>query len=160
MQNYYSYYVTQDGRVFNKFGDLLTTHDNGRGYQILNLRWDGEAHCKAIQRLVAEVYLPNPMKLSDVNHKDCDRTNNDVSNLEWMSHGDNIKYSYDMKRRSAKGSNNSRALLTEDDVRDICTLLQQGYKSCNIRDMGYPYIPVGGIKSRKNWTYISKDYSF
>lgn len=46
------------------------------------------------QRIVAGLYLKNPKKLSDVNHKDGDRQNNKVENLEWMSHLDNVRHSF------------------------------------------------------------------
>lgn len=46
----------------------------------------------SIHRLVAITFLPNPNNLETVNHKDEDKTNNCVENLEWMSRGDNIRY--------------------------------------------------------------------
>tara|TARA_R110000787_G_scaffold64770_2_gene146080 strand:+ start:2869 stop:3399 length:531 start_codon:yes stop_codon:yes gene_type:complete len=42
-----------------------------------------------IHRLVAEHFIPNPDNLSDVHHKDSDPSNNDISNLEWLSHQQN-----------------------------------------------------------------------
>ena len=42
-----------------------------------------------VHRLVAEHFLPNPDNLRDVHHKDSNPKNNDVSNLEWLSHKDN-----------------------------------------------------------------------
>tara|TARA_R100001594_G_scaffold3957_1_gene14532 strand:- start:484 stop:1014 length:531 start_codon:yes stop_codon:yes gene_type:complete len=42
-----------------------------------------------VHRLVAEHFLPNPDNLRDVHHKDNNPKNNDVSNLEWLSHKDN-----------------------------------------------------------------------
>ena len=160
MQNYHSYFVTRDGKIFNKHGKRMKTQDNGRGYQIVGLTWGGRRHMKGVHRVVAEVYLPNPMNLSDVNHKDTVRTNNILANLEWMTHGENIKYSFDTKCRSAVGSNNANSIITEEDAREICTLLQLGYKACKIRDLGYPYNPVRSIKAKKHWLHISKDYSF
>ena len=46
-----------------------------------------------IHRLVAEAFIPNPNNLDTVNHKDEVKTNNVVSNLEWMSSADNVAYS-------------------------------------------------------------------
>ena len=45
-----------------------------------------------VHRLVAEAFLPNPLGLKTVNHKDEIKTNNNVSNLEWMSQHDNNAY--------------------------------------------------------------------
>lgn len=47
-----------------------------------------------ISRLVAETYIPNPENKSDVNHIDRDTENNDISNLEWATHGEIQKESY------------------------------------------------------------------
>ena len=51
-------------------------------------------------RLVASHYINNPDNLSDVNHKDGIKDNNDVSNLEWCTHSDNIKHSFDVLGRT------------------------------------------------------------
>lgn len=45
----------------------------------------------AVHRLVAEAFLPNPDELPDVDHIDGDTQHNDVSNLRWLSRGDNLR---------------------------------------------------------------------
>lgn len=47
-----------------------------------------------IHRLVAEAFIPNPDNKSEVNHIDSNRANNDVSNLEWVTHSENMRHSY------------------------------------------------------------------
>ena len=46
-------------------------------------------------RLVAEAFIPNPKKKGEVNHKDGVKSNNNVKNLEWVTHSENIQYSHD-----------------------------------------------------------------
>lgn len=159
--NYYSYHVTKEGEVYNKWGAKLKSNDNGRGYQIVGITVAPYKRVtKAIHRLVAEVYLPNPYKLSDVDHIDGDKTNNKVDNLRWCTHGENIKHSFDGERRSARGSKNANAQLTEEEVHDICYLLSNGCSCPQIRDSGYPYVPVYLIRSKRTWKHISRYYSF
>ena len=55
-----------------------------------------------IHRLVAEVFISNPNKLPQVNHKDENKTNNRVDNLEWCSHKYNMNYGTSIKRTSEK----------------------------------------------------------
>jgi hypothetical protein len=47
------------------------------------------------QRIVAYLFIPKPNGKDYVNHKDLNRQNNKVENLEWVSHSENIKHSYD-----------------------------------------------------------------
>lgn len=48
----------------------------------------------SVHRLVAEAFILNPDNLPEVNHKDSNRSNNHVSNLEWVTHSGNMKHSY------------------------------------------------------------------
>lgn len=155
---YNGYQVNEEGVVLGKRGEPLSQHDNGRGYLIIALIINGKQTSKAVHRLIGEAFIPNPNSHSDVNHKDCDKRNNTVDNLEWMTHGDNIKYSYDNEKRSATGENNARCKTTEKIVIEICELLQQGLKPSKVRDLGYYYNLVRSIKQRRLWNGVSKDY--
>lgn len=157
---YKGYFITKDGRVFNKHNKQLSPVDNGKGYLILNINIDGKRKCKALHRLLAEAFIPNPDNLPEVNHIDANRTNNSLDNLEWVTHGQNIRHSYKMQNRSAVGVNNANVTITEDTVKEICELLQKGFKSSKIRDLGYPYNIVRQIKSKAIWIHISSNYNF
>lgn len=58
-----------------------------------------------VHRIIAQMFIPNPMNLSDINHKDSNPANNNVENLEWLSHEDNLNYGfiYGNKVRNEKG---------------------------------------------------------
>lgn len=47
-----------------------------------------------VHRIIATLFIPNPLILSDVNHKDNNPLNNNVNNLEWLSHKDNLEYDF------------------------------------------------------------------
>lgn len=71
---------------------MLKPYLHPDGYLIVDLR-DGETRKQVkMHRLVAMAFIPNPDNLATVNHKDENKTNNDISNLEWMSVGDNVRY--------------------------------------------------------------------
>lgn len=138
----------------------MSTQDNGRGYRVVWLTLPQGRKIFGIHRLVALCFIPNPDNLPEVNHKWPDKLNNHYTNLEWVSRGRNIEHAYEHKLRSAIGENNARCMTDEVTVREICVLLEKGCSPSKIRDMGYKYELVRKIKNRKNWTHISKEYSF
>lgn len=62
------------------------------GYQTVNLKKDGKYKNVKIHRLVAMAFLDNPNEWPEVNHKDEDKTNNRVENLEWCTRQYNQNY--------------------------------------------------------------------
>lgn len=71
----------------------LADYSNKLGYRKVNLYGlDGKCSKKYIHRLVAEAFIPNPQNKPNVNHIDCDRSNNYVDNLEWCTQSENIKH--------------------------------------------------------------------
>lgn len=87
------YFVLSTGEVWSQYkGDMLKPYKNSDGYLIVDLR-DGENRKQVrVHRLVALAFLPNPENLLTINHKDECITNNELSNLEWMSIADNVRY--------------------------------------------------------------------
>lgn len=73
-------------------GKVLSSGLNSRGYLIVILYRDGGTKNKTVHRLVASAFIPNPDNLPQINHRDEDKTNNAVSNLEWCSALYNMRY--------------------------------------------------------------------
>lgn len=74
------------------------------GYYVVNLRKNHTADVRPVHRLVAETFLENPLWLPTVNHKDGDKHNNDVSNLEWVSYSENNIHALESGLRSPRGT--------------------------------------------------------
>ena len=79
------YYRTRQGR-------FLIPRLGKQGYLYVGLCKNGKVYTKKLHRLVAENFMPNPYGYSVVNHRDEDRTNNDVNNLEWCTTTYNVTY--------------------------------------------------------------------
>lgn len=89
-----NYLVSNKGRIMNgKTGKILKPADNGHGYEIVDLYQNGKRKKLRVHRLVAQAFIDNPNNLETINHIDENKHNNCVENLEWMSNGDNIRYS-------------------------------------------------------------------
>lgn len=155
---YNGYILYEDGTLIGKRGQAKSYHDNGKGYLITGLMFEGKRITKAKHRLLAEAFIPNPNNLAEVDHIDTDRQNNKLDNLRWVTHGENIEHSYNTQNRSAVGEDNARCVTDEVNVRNICELLSQGLSSADVRDRGFDYSLVRAIKSRRNWKHISEDY--
>ena len=87
------YQITDDGRVYSIRRDMyLKPRKDKDGYLLVNLYKDKKQYTKKIHRLVGEAFLDNPEGKAEINHIDCQRDNNCVSNLEWTTHRENVIY--------------------------------------------------------------------
>ena len=73
---------------------------NKKGYRLVSLSKNGIIKKFSVHRLVAQAFIPNPDNLPQVNHKDEDKTNNNVDNLEWCDAKYNNNYGTANIRRS------------------------------------------------------------
>lgn len=85
-------YINNNGTLVLKSSKFLTGTNNGLGYLQCRIVVNGKTYRKYIHRMVAEAFLDNQNNLPDVNHIDGDKSNNNLSNLEWSSRSDNIKH--------------------------------------------------------------------
>lgn len=89
------YQVSNVGNVKSIRNNKVLSQTNHRGgYKLVSISIDGKHKELTVHRLVALAFIPNPNGHRDVNHKDGNKANNSVENLEWVSHSDNIKHSY------------------------------------------------------------------
>ena len=82
---------------------VLVPKDNGKGYKTLTLSVNGVHYYRYVHRLVALTFLENPNHYREINHKDGDKGNNCVWNLEWCNRSYNGKHAYDTGLRTVKG---------------------------------------------------------
>lgn len=93
LSNFPIYAITKSGEVYNtKTGKKLKPIKHGRYLCVTLYDGKGGYKIKSIHRLVAETYIPNPANLPCVNHKDENKVNNNVVNLEWCTYQYNNHY--------------------------------------------------------------------
>lgn len=104
IENYEGLYmVSSFGRVFsvrrNKF---LKPSNNKDNYRQVVLYKNGKPKTCKIHRIVATAFLPNPLHLPQVNHKDENPSNNKLENLEWCTAKYNVNYGTRTEKTSKK----------------------------------------------------------
>lgn len=88
------YLVSNKGNILNiKRGRKLKLCTDGAGYAFVCLSKGGIKSNPVVHRLVAKAFIPNPLNLPQVNHKDEDKMNPAADNLEWCTAQQNIEYS-------------------------------------------------------------------
>lgn len=103
------YEVSSEGRVRSTYKNgktkILKQEKTYNGYLRVWLCKKGQKKRKYfVHRVVASAFIPNPSHYPQVNHKDYDKTNNKVENLEWLTQKANSLYSAENARKSALNS--------------------------------------------------------
>ena len=95
------YKVSNLGNVKNCLsGRILKSSNDNDGYKQIQLCKNGVRKTYKIHRIVAQAFIENPQNLPCINHKDEDKTNNRVENLEWCTLKYNVLYGTGIERRS------------------------------------------------------------
>lgn len=153
------YYISNFGRVrshaiHRKDGKIVRPHIYY--YRQVSLHKDGYRQTAKVARLVAKAFIPNPLNKPPVNHKDCNKVNDHVNNLEWATHSEDSCHASKRGRfPDRKGSQHPRALLTEKDVLEIRelhlagTLIQELANSFEVS-----FGCMQAIIARRSWTHI------
>lgn len=112
---YYTYEVSDKGRVRNDRGEILKpTFNKGNGYYYISLHYNGKATTYSLHKLVALTFVKNPdsTKYTVINHKDEDKMNNCADNLEWCTYKYNANYGTATERMS-------KSLLSNDNDKKV-----------------------------------------
>lgn len=145
-----------------------------QGYYVTEVKVNGKRKLLKLHRLIAEAFLNPPTKelveecseahwgVVCVNHKDGNKLNNNVSNLEWCTAADNNRHaSKNNLVPSLKGEKNGRAKLKESQVHEICRLFQDtSIKTQDVANMfNISLAQVQKIRCGIAWKEVWKQYS-
>ena len=155
--NVYSNKKMSDGEYkILKPGISGRDYKRGYGYYFVNIfDSNGKVRNRSIHRLVTTAFIPNPENKPWVNHKDCNKMNNHVSNLEWCTEREN--YDHAIKNGLfLSGENNPMATLTCEKVKEIRERYSRGNTSYTImgKEYGIAFQTIGLIVNHKRWKNI------
>lgn len=139
------------GGIRNHKEKFLKPQLDKDGYLVVGLHKDGKTYMKKIHRLVAEAFIENPNNLPQVNHKDEDKANPVVENLEWCDNSYNQSYGTSGNRKSEKMKEahiNGRYEKSKIPVRCIDT--NEVFESASaavrwLKENGYPKATASNI---------------
>lgn len=132
------YYATEDGKIYSgKSNKYLSTRKSKRGYALVNLSIDGKCKTFSVHSLIAKAYIPNPDNLPEINHKDGNKENNNVSNLEWCTSSQNSVHALrEGLMVPAKGLATKNGRFTDEDIITIRNLYNsKQYSQYKIAEM-------------------------
>jgi len=94
--------IDKSGNIFSTISNkILKTELSNTGYLQIKVTVKPNVKHFYIHRLMGEEYIPNPLSLKCVNHKDGNKLNNNIENLEWCTYSENSQHSYDKLGRKA-----------------------------------------------------------
>ena len=100
-----NYMINKKGEVKRiKTNKMLKLGKIKNGYYTYNLCKNGKQKTYLVHRLVANNFIPNIYGYNEINHKDGDKSNNNVNNLEWCSRSHNLKEAYKLRLKSVPRS--------------------------------------------------------
>ena len=152
------YQVSNTGKVRDLKNHIKSVYKNNKGYVCLSLYYNGKTYHPTVHRLVAKAFIPNPNNYEQVNHKDCNKENNSVENLEWC----NQRYNYNEGMRTFQYSKNEEhyfAKLKNSDIPIIYELYKLGFTRATVAKI-FSINPSSLEAIEKGISYRELGYNF
>ena len=148
----YPYYITDDGQIWSeKTHKFITQVKDKDGYMKVRMQsTDGGRHRYSVHRLVLENFLPvENMDSLQVNHKDGNKENNHLDNLEWTTCKENIQHAV---ANNLRAKTNGSAKLTWEQIEEIRLRASKGESNISLgKFYGVHPDTIGKIKHDKTW---------
>lgn len=154
------YTINDKGEVFSdNTGKMKTRNKGNTEYQIINfMKEDGKKKTFRLHRLVMMAFEPiENCESMEVNHKDGNKKNNCLSNLEWCSSSENQKHAFRTGlQKPRRGEANNLSKLTEKDVIKVLDMHDEGFFDEEIaEEVGCSVKNIYSILSGKSWKHIT-----
>ena len=155
------YIISNDGKVFigektshSEYHRELQQYLTPDGYKAVTVGSQHRRRRKTVHQLVAECFIEKPQDKQkyEVDHKDRNRTNNNVENLQWLTHKDNVqRIPKEVQSKSKSADKNGRATFTWEQIDQIRKWYSEGKTIIEITKLVYGE----DIPYKYKWTTIS-----
>ena len=157
IKNHPRYEISREGIIRNAETKAIKSQYVGStGYYMVSFSYGGKSKPQRVHRLLASTYIVGSDEKSCINHKDGNKLNNDLDNLEWCTHAENMKHAFNTGLANNTGENNGQAKLNAVKVREIKILLKRGdlsqYKIAKLFNVSRSCIL--GIKLGRLWAHV------
>lgn len=154
------YWVDDKGKVYKGCKEL-SKNKMDNGYESVSISYLDKRPRELwyVHRLVATMFI-EPNGKNVVNHKNLDKADNRVENLEWVTHKENNQHAFESGAFHKEGLHH-KAIHGVEKIHEVCRLIQEGRRNIDIASLlDIHRGSVADIRHRKVWTHISKDYVF
>ena len=154
IKGFENYCVTMEGKIYSKLSNkFLKPYIDKVGYAYVSILLKPKTYRrKSVHRLVLEAYTNSVCSRTQINHIDGNKSNNDITNLEWCTRSENMAHAYETGLLSKVGIKNSLAKLSERDVASIRS------SSLSNTQLGKLYnidrSTISNIRTRKTWKHV------
>lgn len=153
-----NYEISDDGEIRNvNSHKRLKPKKNESGYLVVNMFHNRKTVTRKVHRLVVEQFVPNPDNLPQVNHLNCDKTDNRVENLEWTTRLDNMRHAF-ANGCYPCGEKSNLSKYEKTSIEQTIELLEDGnYTAREISEVsGISLEMVRAICHKKKWKHLTR----
>jgi hypothetical protein len=158
---YKDYKFYENGDIESPNGRFIKPYLTPKGYHLVRIKLDGKWTCTLVHTIVAKAWLGEPLTGFEVDHKNNIRTDNRVSNLQYLTKSENNRKAYLSGNRDVSGFKNANCKVNPTQVYEVCELIEKGLT--NQQCFTFTSVcktTIGKIRSGKSFREISNLFQF
>jgi hypothetical protein len=151
------YEITKCGIIRNKLNRRIKSqYVSSTGYYMISISKNNKTNPYKVHRLLADNFLEKVDGKTSINHKDGNKLNNCLSNLEWCNHLENMQHAFNTNLVNNTGSNNGMSKINESIALEIKTMLKNKISQQKIADkFNISRSLVLGINVGRLWKHVA-----